>query len=190
MNMNHDLICEDDIAIDLCDKLLAVSAIADAIPSGQLLPSSMSRLEIREKIMRLQADMQAAQGSGEVDMIPIDELLPLTHYFAPNMYGREITLKKFNWVIGKIHKHAHLNFITRGKVIVLTEDGPMIITAPHTFVSTVGTKRFVLALEDTTWTTVHATSETDLAKIEDEVIAKDYGELGVIENEAPQEKLL
>jgi hypothetical protein len=47
------------------------------------------------------------------------------------------------------------------------------MTAPYTFVSEVGTKRVVHALEETIWTTVHVTDETDLEKIEDYVIAKD-----------------
>ena len=33
------------------------------------------------------------------------------------------------------------------------------------------------ALEDTVWTTIHVTEETDLEKIEDYVIAKSYDEL-------------
>jgi hypothetical protein len=176
-------------AVDLCTMLLSIADMAGTT-NGQVLPCTMPRLEIRARIMQLELDMRAAQDSGEIEKTDINDILPLTHYFAPGMYGREITLKRFNWAIGKIHKHAHLNFVTRGKVIVLTEDGPVIITAPHTFVSTVGTKRFVLALEDSTWTTVHATCETDLVKIEDEVIAKDYGDIGIIENEVTKEKLL
>jgi hypothetical protein len=35
----------------------------------------------------------------------------------------------------------------------------------------------VYALEDTVWTTIHITEETDLDKIEDYVIAKDYAAL-------------
>jgi hypothetical protein len=174
---------------DLVAQLIAFAESIPAAGNGTLIPCSMPRLEIRTAILNLQRQMEAAQECGEIEKTDINDILPLTHYFAPGMYGREITLKRFNWAIGKIHKHAHLNFVTRGKVIVLTEDGPMVISAPHTFVSTVGTKRFVLALEDSTWTTVHATNETDLGKIEDEVIAKDYGDIGIIENEVQQEKL-
>lgn len=50
----------------------------------------------------------------------------------------------------------------------------MDIEAPYTFVSEPGTKRAVLALEDTLWTTVHVTDETDLEKIEEYVIAPTY----------------
>ena len=48
------------------------------------------------------------------------------------------------------------------------------IIAPYTFVSRPGTKRVGLAHADTVWVTIHATEETDLEKIEEEVIAASY----------------
>lgn len=111
------------------------------------------------------------EAGGNVDNCPV------RHIFAPGAYAREMLIPAGTVIIGKIHKHAHLNFITKGRARVVTEFGPMEIEAPHTFVSEPGTKRVVHALEDVLWTTVHVTDETDLAKIEDHVIAKDYEEL-------------
>ena len=57
------------------------------------------------------------------------------------------------------------------------------LKAPCTFISEVGLKRVVRALEDTIWTTVHLTefeSEAELDKIEHEVIAPSYDDLGLI----------
>jgi hypothetical protein len=102
---------------------------------------------------------------------------PLKHHFAPGAYAREILLPKGSLVIGKIHKHAHINVVSKGRVSVMTEFGRMDIEAPCTFVSQVGTKRAVYAHEDTVWTTVHVTSETDLSKLEDEIIAKTYEDI-------------
>jgi hypothetical protein len=59
---------------------------------------------------------------------------------------------------------------------VATEFGYEELVAPHTFVSKPGTKRAVLVLEDTIWTTYHPTEETDVGLIEDHVIAKTYDE--------------
>jgi hypothetical protein len=106
---------------------------------------------------------------------------PLKHHFAPGAYAREILLPKGSLVIGKIHKHAHINVVSKGRVSVMTEFGRMDIEAPCTFVSKVGTKRAVYAHEDTVWTTVHVTSETDLEKLEDEIIAKTYDDVPSIE---------
>lgn len=123
----------------------------------------------REEVAGLQAAMVAA--GGNLDNCPV------RHIFAPGAYAREMTIPAGTVIIGKIHKHAHLNFITKGRAKVVTEFGPMEIEAPYTFVSQPGTKRVVHAIDDVLWTTVHVTDETDLGKIEDYVIAKDYEEL-------------
>ncbi len=102
---------------------------------------------------------------------------PVQHFFAPGCYAREITMPEGMVVIGKIHRHAHVNVISHGKVRVLTFEGWQEYTAPCTFVSSPGTKRVVYIVEDTVWTTIHITNETDLAAIEREVIMPDYKEL-------------
>lgn len=103
------------------------------------------------------------------------ESCPVRHFFADGAYGREITMPAGLVVIGKIHKHSHVNTISKGAVKVFTEqDGLLELRAPVTFVSHPYTQRVVFVLEDTVWTTVHVTDKTDLAEIEDEVIAKDF----------------
>ena len=99
---------------------------------------------------------------------------PVTHHFTEGNYAREMFIKEGTLIVGKIHKHPHVNVISQGSCIVVTEQGSETLEAPLTFISQAGTKRTVLALTDVVWTTVHPTNETDLEKIEDEVIAKDY----------------
>lgn len=100
-----------------------------------------------------------------------------THYFAPGVYARELRIPKGMVLTGKIHKTEHLNIVSKGRIAVSSIEGRKVIEAPATFVSMPGTKRAGYALEDTVWTTIHVTEETDLAKIEAEVIAKDYNEM-------------
>ena len=126
----------------------------------------------REAIMRL----QDAIVYGGLDVGPA--ACPVQHHFAPGAYGREMTLPAGLVVVGKIHKHAHMNVISKGRVQVFTEqDGVLELAAPCTFVSSPGTKRVVHVLEETVWTTVHVTDKTDLAEIEREVIATDFSEV-------------
>lgn len=125
--------------------------------------------DFRNTVATFQEAMIAA--GGNLDNCPV------RHIFAPGAYAREMTIPAGTIIVGKIHKHAHLNFITKGRVKVATEFGTHEFAAPYTFVSQPGTKRVVHALEDVLWTTVHVTDETDLAKIEDEVIAKSYDAL-------------
>ena len=102
--------------------------------------------------------------------------IPLKHTFSKNVYAREITIPKGSIIIGKIHKYQNMNIISKGEVSFFSIDGAVRVKAPYTFVASPGVKRVIVAHEETVWTTIHGTSETDLDKLEDEFIAKDYSE--------------
>ena len=92
------------------------------------------------------------------------------HIFAPGVYARELFVKKGTLAIGKIHKTEHLTIISKGDITVVTRDGTKRIIAPCTFVSKPGEQRIAYAHEDTVWTTIHPTDETDLKKLEAELV--------------------
>lgn len=126
----------------------------------------------RQAMVHLEAtlrDLKALHGLPDPD-------LPLSHVFAPGAYARTIFIPKDTLFVGKIHKHAHLNMLMQGDVSVSTEEGPMRMQAPQVLCSKAGTKRVVYTHTDTIWTTVHLTDSTDLAEIEEQVIAKTYEE--------------
>lgn len=102
---------------------------------------------------------------------------PLTNYFSEGLYAREIFIPKGTLLVGKIHKFKNLSIILKGKLTFFSIDGGKTVEAPHTFVANPGVKRVIYAHEDSIWMNVHATLETDLEKIENEVIAKDYSEV-------------
>lgn len=89
-----------------------------------------------------------------------------THYFANGLYAREIFIPKGCLLTGKVHRAEHLNIVSCGDITVWTEQGMKRVKAPFTMVSKPGTKRVGLAHEDTVWTTVHATCETDIDALE------------------------
>lgn len=100
------------------------------------------------------------------------------HYFADGAYAREITIPAGVVVIGKIHRHANIAIVSKGVADVIDEFGNRVrVTAPATFVSPVGSKRAVYAIEETIWTVFHPTHERDLDRIEAAVIAPDYESL-------------
>lgn len=125
---------------------------------------AVSKQEARTTIREFEARLK--------EMPQVD--LPLVHRFAPGMYAREIFIPKDTVAVGKIHKYPAINIISQGDVAVLTEDGANRFRAPFSFVSTPLAKRVVYAYEDTVWTTVHATNETDLARLEEELILPDF----------------
>lgn len=103
------------------------------------------------------------------------------------VYAREINPVSGTLIVGKIHKHATINFLLKGVVDVFSQDGLVRITAPATFVSTPGAKRVIYVVEDARWTCCHGTTETDVEKIEEEFIAKSYDD--VLEPKAPVKEL-
>lgn len=130
---------------------------------------------IRRQLLALERSLEVGIAEGRLE--PIDGNANLQHTFAPHVYGRTLTIAKHTLLVGKIHKHAHLNILSKGSVLVLTEGGGAEhLVGPLTMVSLPGTKRGVYTLEETVWTTVHPTDETDLEKIEDFVIAKSFEE--------------
>lgn len=127
----------------------------------------ISKEKITEMIFALQ-DKLIAEPQSEA---------PLKHYFSKELYAREMTIPKGTIVIGKIHKFESFTIISKGDISILSIDGVTRVKAPYSFVASPGAKRLVYAHEETVWTVMHATKETDLRKIEDEVIAKDYSEV-------------
>ncbi len=133
---------------------------------------------IRSNILQLEKNINAFKKENGIP----DPDCPLTHTFASGSYARTIFIPKDTLVVGKIHRHDHLNMLMVGRVVVATEEGPRKLEAPQVLVSKAGTKRVVYTYTDTIWTTVHLTEKTDLDEIEDEIIAKDYSEFDSIED--------
>jgi|GEM_PF-1169059 len=133
--------------------------------------SELSAPHIRMKIDAIENMMR--------EMEPLE--ITTRHYFSDGLYAREITIPKGATLTGKIHKTVHLNIISKGKIAVVTEFGEQIIEAPATLISQPGTKRVGYALEETVWTTLHGTRETDLETLETLLIATGYEAL-----QAPQ----
>lgn len=144
--------------------------------AGDLATVEGNKEAIRENICSLERVMKSFYQDEQLT----EGSCPLKHTFVPGAYIREITMPAGLLIIGKIHKHEHFNFITRGEVSVITEDGGYErLTGPLSIVSPAGTKRVVFTHTETVWTTMHITNETDLEKIEEETIAESYKSIGL-----------
>ena len=114
-------------------------------------PTRQKIQELQQSMLELRCDMPEAE-----------------HFFAPGMYGRRFSMPAGMLVVGKIHKHAHLMMVLKGRAEIVTEFGRDMVEAGHVSVSQPGAKRVVLALEDTVFMTVHHNPEDveDLDEIE------------------------
>lgn len=109
----------------------------------------------------------------EVSRLPQVEL-ETSHYFADGMYCRYLPRPAGTLIVGKVHKKEHFYVICCGTVKITQGEGEAVeITGPKVVVSQPGTKRAVYAVTDAVCLTVHRTDETDLQKMELELIEPD-----------------
>lgn len=129
--------------------------------------------EIRSKILDFESALSQVEGA------VFGDAFPLKHTFPPGIYAREITIPPNTLLTGKIHRHKHLNFLLKGEVEVFTEfGGSEKLIAPCSIVSEAGTKRVLHTKTECVWTTIHHNPDnlTDIAKLEEKIIAKSYDE--------------
>lgn len=146
----------------------------------------MSDIISKDDVDQLKFVLNYAQNSQYIDCVQqlqgkLSELeqtdFPVTHRFAPNVYARQMDAKAGTLVISKMHATEHLNFLMKGSLTIMTEDGIQFLQAPAIITSKAGTKRVGYFHEDTTWVTVHPTNETDLDAIENLVIVPQDSEI-------------
>jgi hypothetical protein len=118
-------------------------------------------------------------------MSKMEQFVPETeHYFADGMYCRVVTRPSGCLIVGKVHRKEHFYMVVQGAVAVV-QDGAerKVYRAPSIIVSKPGTKRAVIALEDSVCLTVHRTDKTDLNEIESELIESDEQSLFGADNQ-------
>lgn len=140
----------------------------------------MELLELQKEILARRAAQLCRADAAAKALIPaiIPEELPVQHFFADGVYGRNLKIPAQRLAIGKIHKKKVLQVIMKGTVLVFNaEDGTSKqFVGPAIMVSEPPAQRILYTLTDVDWLTVHGTHETDLAVIEAEFTAKDLDE--------------
>ena len=133
------------------------------------------RKEFREKISELEeAITNADEGmTGEV----LNKVNPVKHTFADGCYIREIYNPANELIVTKIHKKEHPFFLMKGAMSILTEEGVQHIEAPYQGITKPGTKRVIYTHTECTFITVHATANTTIEDVENEVVCTKYEDL-------------
>lgn len=92
---------------------------------------------------------------------------PVREYFAPGIYAREISIPAGVVLVGAVHKMANLAILSKGRLLLATDDGPVEISAPYILTVKPGAKNAATALEDAVWTNFlpNPTDETDPDKL-------------------------
>jgi len=129
--------------------------------------ATMTVEQRRMGLIQLEESCKALEGTAGVEIPPVE-------YFCNGVYAREITIPKGTVLVGEIHLQDQINVVSKGTILVATDEGVRTINAPCTFISPAGTKRAGFVLEETTWTVFHATNHTNEEAIRKDFIARDY----------------
>lgn len=111
----------------------------------------------------LQEELKAEE---QVPMEPV-------HRFSPGLYTRELTIPAETFVIGKTHRHSHPVFFMKGKVLIrdVGVGGEwQALEAPGIWISQAGAKRILFTVTECVFATCHASDQTDVGLLEDELI--------------------
>lgn len=121
----------------------------------------LQRINItREQVDRLQEAVAA---------VPQIEL-QTQHDFCPGFYARSVLIPAGTVLVGKVHATEHIFMVTQGDISITTDEGVMRVQAPFQAICKAGMKRAGYAHTDTVCVNIHITTETDLVKLEAELI--------------------
>ncbi len=109
----------------------------------------------------------------EAAMLPEEQVdCPVTHHFGPGVYIREVAIPAQTLVIGHAHKGPCMNMLLKGSMRVMGPDGvAKTIEAPLIFNTGPG-RKVAFTLSDCVFQNIHATDETDLDRLEEQLIDK------------------
>jgi len=109
--------------------------------------------------MRVNDDkMDMLEAAIQDELILID--FPLRHEFTTGFYLRTIFMPAGSILTSKIHKTRH-PYVVKGKVNVQIDGGDVLKIVgtpevPYCGITEVGTRRVLVVLADTEWTTIHS----------------------------------
>jgi len=119
------------------------------------------------------SDSLAAIETLEEKLLSLPQIdVPLWHLFAPGVYVRVVKMPKGSFIIGHQHTTRHLNFVMSGRATVGMGTEVTEMVAPLIFVSEIGVRKVLQIHEEMLWATVHPTEETNLQKLEEQLIIK------------------
>jgi len=96
--------------------------------------------------------------------------IAVDHFFSDGVYGRVMDMPASTALVGATHKHNHLAILLSGTVLVSSKYGKVTYQAPAIVNVFAGDKRAFFAITDVSYMTIHVTDETDLDKLEQELV--------------------
>lgn len=102
----------------------------------------------------------------------IDETLKVVHHFSDGLYAKETPIPKDIFLQQHKHNYSHLSILSKGKVAVKKDGCITIYEAPTCINIEANKEHSVMALEDSVWYCIHATTETNENNIDQVLVVK------------------
>lgn len=164
------------IAIAVASLPLAL-VMVDPITDEVTFDVHPDPMVMRDRITKLQADIVSTPGKFTE--------LPIDHNFVDGMYIRRLFIPKGSLIIGHIHKQACINIMEKGDMSVLSETGAARVKAGFVIASPAGMQKVGYAHEDSIFTNIFRTDETDIAKLEIDLVWESYEMMALQIKELP-----
>lgn len=167
---------ENNEVISVVPRVDSVDAIASLVPAQfPMVPADqwgVFKVFLRIAITKEYPTIAVIEEL-EGELLRLDQIeCPTTHNFSGGVYIREATMEKGLFVIGHQHKHEHFNIALVGRASVWMNGAVHEIKAPCVIKSDPMVKKMFLVHETLVWATVHATTETDVSRIEEDIFIK------------------
>lgn len=123
--------------------------------------------------------VRAAIAARQAEMLvsPLRVDLEVIETLEHGQYTRKVFIPKGCELVGKIHKKPCVNIVAKGDISIMTETGALRVQAGYTVTSPAGIQKIGYAHEDTIFINVFRTDETDISKMEADLIAPDFESL-------------
>jgi quercetin dioxygenase-like cupin family protein len=105
-----------------------------------------------------------------VCMIDVD--LQIQHHFSSGVYARQMVLPAGHYAVTHAHHYDHLSILASGDVWVSKDNVRVRYQAPAVITIAAGCHHRIEAVQDSVWFCIHATSETDVDRM-DEVLVRE-----------------
>lgn len=135
----------------------------------------MNKIQVIQESVKniIKKPIKGVEVYGDGGSIIENDLFPVKHAFADQIYLRELTIKKGMVMVGAIHNHLHIFFLLKGHLTLSTKDTIEDYEAPCYVVSKPGVQRAVYANEDSVVVNIHKnpTNTKDVKELEKEIVS-------------------
>ncbi len=102
----------------------------------------------------------------------VGDFLDQVHHFSDGVYAKQMVIPAGHVVGSHAHTYSHLSVLAKGSVIIEVDGVQKEVSGPACLEIKAGREHRVFAKTDAVWFCIHATDETDAAKVDEVLVTK------------------